>query len=94
MPDDIAIEYTQSMSTEDGRSFVLSGEVDGDIADVIDEYVATLEAAGFTQLQLMTTPDGGFFAYENGSWAVGGSIGEGSEGAVAFVITVAPAEAG
>jgi hypothetical protein len=94
MPDDIAIEYTQSMSLEEGQSFVLGGEVDGDVADVLDDYVAALESAGFTQLQLTTMPDGGFFAYDNGTWAVGGSVGEGSEGGAAFVITVTPAEPG
>ena len=93
MPDSLALEYTQSMSLPEGQSFVVGGNVDGDVADVLAAYVAALESAGFTQLQLMTTPDGGFFAYDNGTWAVGGSIGEGSDGA-AFVITVAPAEPG
>lgn len=94
IPDGFALEYTQSMSTDDGQSFVLGGEVAGDIAEVLDDYVAALDSAGFTQLQLMTMPDGGFFAYENGTWAVGGSVGEGAEGGAAFVITVTPASGG
>ena len=93
VPDGLAPEYTQSMSLPEGQSFVVGGNVDGDVADVLAAYVVTLESAGFTQLQLTTMPDGGFFAYDNGTWAVGGSVSEGTAGA-AFVITVTPAEPG
>ena len=62
MPIGIALEYTQAMSTPEGETFVVGGTVDGDHGDVIDQYVAALEAAGFTQQQLTTTPDGSFFA--------------------------------
>ena len=94
LPDGLAIEYTQSMSMDEGQSFIVGGNVGGDIGDVMDEYVTSLEAAGFTQLQLTTMPEGGFFAYDNGTWGVGGSVGEGADGAAAFVITVTPAEPG
>ena len=43
---------------------------------MVVQYLAVLEASGFTQQQLITTPDGSFFAYDNGTWTVGGSISE------------------
>lgn len=94
LPSGVELEYTQSMTLPEGQSFVVGGNVDGAPADVLADYVDALEAAGFTQQQLTTMPDGGFFAYDNGVWNVGGSIAAGSGEATGFAITVTPFDAG
>jgi hypothetical protein len=93
MPGDLAIEYTQSMSGADGQTFLIGGTSNGAYEDVSGAYIAALEAAGFSQQQLITTPDGNFFSYDNGTWNLGGSVSV-DDGATAFVMTVTPSAGG
>jgi hypothetical protein len=51
---------------------------------------AALEANGFDQQQLTTTPDGSIFVYSNGSYAVTAVVGE-SNDETSVSLTVAPA---
>lgn len=89
VPDDLAIEYTQSMSGAGGQTFLIGGTSSGAYGDVSDEYIAALEAAGFSQQQLITTPDGNVFFYDNGTWNVQGSASV-DDGTTAFAMTVTP----
>ena len=94
LPDGAVFEYTQQMTTPEGQTFILGGSVPGSHGDVLDAYVAALEAAGFTQQQLTTTPDGGYYAYDNGTWTIGGTASEGDDGMTALAITVTPSSGG
>jgi hypothetical protein len=93
VPSSVVFEYTQAMSSPDGQMFVVGGTSSSSHEDVSAEYIAALEAAGFSQEQLLTTPEGSFFAYDNGTWAVGGSASD-DDGATAFAMTVTPSSGG
>jgi hypothetical protein len=94
LPDDVSFDFNQTMSDPGGQTFIVGGNIDGDLGDVLDQYIAALEAAGYSQQQLMTTPDGSFFGYDNGTWTVGGSTSDNFEGGTAFVMTVTPSSGG
>ena len=59
-----------------------------------DQYLAALEATGFSQQQLTTTPDGSFFLYDNGTWTVSGSAADDNDGGTGLAITVTPSSGG
>lgn len=89
LPNGLEVQYSQSMSTADELGFLVGGHVDGSPGDVLTAYAAALEAAGYAQVQLTSTPDGGFFAYDDGAWTVSGGVGDDPVGGTQFTITVA-----
>lgn len=93
LPDGLTIQISQSFDSDDGTTFSVSGEAPDDPADVTADYVARLEAAGYTQVQLTTFAEGGFFVFDNGVFDVSGSIGVGDGGSF-MTISVAPTTQG
>ena len=95
MPDDLTIQLSQAIDTQDGTVFSISGEISGSPSEVTDDYIGRLEAAGFSQMQLTTTPDAGFFVYQNDEYDVGGSVAAGGDDGTSFIsINVSPLPAG
>ena len=90
IPDGLSVEFSQRMETPDGTVFSVIGMVPGDPAEVSADYVARLESAGFDQVQLTTMPDGAFFAYQNDTYEIGGTVGSDDEGMSAMSLTVNP----
>jgi hypothetical protein len=95
IPDGLTIQLSQAIESADGTMFSVTGEMPGAPADVTADYVASLEDAGFAQTQLTTTPDGGFFVYDDGEFDVAGSVGAGSDDGMSFInIAVSPTQQG
>lgn len=90
LPNGFDVQYAQSIAGPDGQTFIVGGAVDGTPTDVLDEYVAVLEDAGFDRQQLTSTAEGGFFGYDDGEYAVSGGIGSEGEAASFLTITVGP----
>jgi hypothetical protein len=95
LPDDFNVQFSQVADTPEGQSFVLNGEVDGAPQPIMESYVAVLEGAGYGQQMLTTTPDSGFFVYDNGTYDVAGQVVAGIDaGKSTMNVTVSPSQLG
>ena len=88
LPDGFTPRFSQSVSDGADSGWVLGGEIDGDPTATADAYIARLEGAGFTQVQVTRTPDGVIFGYENGVYQVNGLSAEGGDGVTFMNLTV------
>lgn len=91
LPDGFSPQFTQSMTTDQGGGWVLSGTVDTAPADLAARYFESLAAAGFERTQVTETPDAVFFGFESDEYVVsGGATADGGD-TVTFSLTVAAA---
>ena len=80
VPDGLAIASATSMSSPDGKVFILNGSVDDEFGDATDSYASALVAAGFEQQSMTESTDGTFFAFGGDQWNVSGGIYPSSSG--------------
>ena len=95
VPEGFEIQASQSMSTAEGTSYILSGTIDESPSDVADQLIADLESSGYEQVQSTTTPEGAFVIYDDGEYVVSGVIApEGADGSASNLsMTVTPSAA-
>ena len=92
LPAGLAITYRSSTSASD-QTWGVAGEIVGAPTDVIDEYVAQLEAAGFEQVVFDLDGDSAIMSYDDGVFvatAAIGPLGDGSQ----FNLNVQPSASG
>jgi len=90
VPDGVSIVFAQSLETSDGGTgYSVAATTSRDRDDLLDEMTAALEANGFDQQQLTTTPDGSIFVYSNSTYGVTVVIGESNDD-TSLSLTVTP----
>jgi hypothetical protein len=90
VPDGVSIVFAQSLETSDGGTgYSVAATTSRDRDDLLDEMTAALEANGFDQQQLTTTPDGSIFVYSNSTYGVTVVIGEPNDD-TSLSLTVTP----
>ncbi len=57
VPDGLTVQYSQSMNTDQGDSFVVGGTLEGDGIERGRAYIGELESAGSQQVQVVETDD-------------------------------------
>lgn len=90
VPDHVTIVFAQSATSGEGTGYAIAGTTARSIGDVSAEMQSSLEANGFSQEQLTTTPDGSIMVYRSASYVVTAIIGESSE-TTSLTLNVAPA---
>lgn len=90
VPNDFVVIYAQSASSDEGQGFSVAGTSSVPVADVTADTQAALDAAGYEQQQVTTTPDGSLLVYSGPSYDVMVAIGTGSDGETSVTMTVTP----
>ena len=92
LPQGFTPQFTQSMSTPEGNSWVLGGAIAGDAAAVADAYLAQLAAAGFEQQVVTQAPGAVIFGFDNGEYAVNGAFATDPAQEPFLNLTVSPSQ--
>ncbi len=90
LPDDLAVLFAQSAESPDGQAYSVAGTSSVAVADLTADTRSGLEAAGYEQQQLTTTPDGSVLVYSGPDHDVMVAIGTGGEGETSITMTVTP----
>jgi len=95
LPDDLTIILSQVFEAPEGTTFTVVFTSPDPFDTVGPAFMDALEADGWTQQSLMTTGEGGFFAYDNGEWNVSGFYGpESAEEGTSMSVNVTPSTEG
>jgi hypothetical protein len=80
LPDDFTIVFTNQGDATTGVAYMVVGTAPGDHQAYLDTLIGYLEANGYTQQQLTTTPDGSLFSYASDSDMIAGTVGQDTSG--------------